>query len=76
MTNQLRVDRRGHVFYRGVRLPIRYEGRSLEFVVKHPGDRKRLGCKRLRVPLSEIQQLERRRCESVPTVKRGEGIKK
>ncbi|MCP4540672.1 MAG: hypothetical protein GY832_26335 [Chloroflexi bacterium] len=73
MTDRLRVDRRGFVFYQGVRLPIRYEARSLEFVIKHPADRRRLKCKRLSVPLDEFQMLERRRVESFGAQERRTG---
>lgn len=75
MTDKLRVDRRGFVFYLGVRLPIRYESHTLEFVIKHPADRKRLKCKRLSVPLTEFQKLERRRVESYEVRKNGRNLR-
>lgn len=61
----LTVDRQGFVSWDGVRLPVRYEGGALEFVVKHPGDRARLQCKRVRIPLDEFKRLEQARCESL-----------
>jgi len=54
----LTVDAQGFVRYDGARLPVRYEGGALEFVVKHPGDQARLKCKRVRIPVSEFANLE------------------
>lgn len=59
----LTVDAQGFVHWDGVRLPVRYEGGALEFVVKRAEDRARLQCKRIKVPLDEFKQLERTRCE-------------
>lgn len=62
----LTVDRQGFISWDGVRLPVRYEGGALEFVVKHPGDRARLRCKRVKIPLDEFKKLERTRAASAP----------
>ncbi len=64
MTDKLQIDPQGHVWYKDIRLPIRYENRQLEFVIKD----KRLWAehgKRIQIPLDEFQRLERRSCESV-----------
>jgi hypothetical protein len=54
----LTVDAQGYVFWGGLRLPMRYEQGALEFVVKHPADRARLKCKRVKIPLERFGELE------------------
>ena len=66
MTTNLHVDRRGHVFYGKVRLPIRYENGCLEFVVKDKRLRGEYGL-HVAVSLSELARLELIRCQSLLT---------
>lgn len=58
-TGPLSVDRKGFVRYRGVCLPVRYEGGALEFAIKHPADRARLKCARVKVPVQDFAKLKR-----------------
>lgn len=61
----LTVDRKGFIHWGDLRLPVRYEHGALEFVVKHPRDRERLGCNRIKIPLDAFKTLERARCASI-----------
>ena len=54
----LSVDAQGFVHWGNLRLPVRFEGGALEFAVKHPGDRARMGCKRVKIPVGEFEKLE------------------
>lgn len=69
MTNELQVDPRGFLSFCGVSLFIRYEDRHITIPIKHPADRKRLGCKRLRIPIDEFSKLERRAREGAVKVR-------
>lgn len=57
-TGPLSVDRKGFVRYKGVCLPVRYERGALEFAIKHPADRKRLKCARVKVPVQDFAKLK------------------
>jgi hypothetical protein len=54
----LTVDADGFVHWGSLRLPVRYVGGALEFAVKHPGDRARLQCSRVLIPVDEFCALE------------------
>lgn len=69
MTDKLKVDRRGHLSFRGVRLHVCFDGQSVIFPIKNPGDRKRLESKRVHIPLAEFQKLRRRAAESATTTR-------
>lgn len=54
----LTVDAQGFLHWGDLRLFVRYEDGKVWFPVKHPGDRERLKCKRVGIPLDEFAGLE------------------
>lgn len=54
----LTVGSKGFLHWGELRLLIRYEDGLLFFPVKHPGDRARLQCKQVGIPLDEFAKLE------------------